>query len=281
MSLRSTLAFLAVTTILGGAAFYSLGLSNKVKEDASATERERTIVASSADAQASDMNALSPAAGQAETEKEDSAASKEQTKVTADQAPDKTDSTSPEVTKSPTEILASQDLQLSYGKPDAPVTVIEYFSLSCPHCAHFYAENQPKLTKDYVDTGKVYYIMRYFPHNGPGLAATMLMQCVEEDKKESFLAALFNMQDKWAFTQDFKKNLMSIAQIGGMGPTDYEQCLTDKSIEDRVLSQRQEAMDGLKIDGIPTFFVNGNKLDGYAYSRLTEVIDKELLIAGE
>lgn len=280
MAIRSTLSLLAVAAILGGAAFYAVGLSNKPEDSAGAPEatEKRAVAETTPPAEEKQkLDGLSPAAGEEAKPKEEEKPAEEAKKpaeaadeeAKAPEAPAKS-------TKTPEEVLKSQDLQMTFGKPEAPVTVIEYFSLSCPHCGQFHKESQPKLIKDYVDTGKVFYIMRYFPHNGPGLGATVLMQCVDAAKKEEFLTALFNMQDKWAFTNDYKKHLMSIAQIGGMGPTDFEQCMADKSIEERVLAQRQEALDVLKLEGIPSIFVGGKPMEGSSYSRLVEMIEQEL-----
>lgn len=188
---------------------------------------------------------------------------------------------SPADKRTSAEILAAHDLQLAYGKENAPVTVAEYFSLSCPHCADFYKKDQPKLLKKYVKTGKVRFLLRYFPHNAPGLAAAMLMQCVEEGRRLKFLRALFNTQETWAFTEDFKQHLQSIAQIGGIGAEDFDRCLADKTHERKILTQRQEAVDILKVEGIPTIFVNGKKLKDVDYGHLAEAIDAELEAAEE
>lgn len=271
MKLRSGVSLLAVFAVLGGAAFYSMGRSSGVEQPEAEAMAPAISAVSTVSQVADTLNGLAPAAGQEAKEAKPEETAAESTEEKTD-AP--VEDTAPK--KSMEEILKTQDLQLTYGKPEAPVTVIEYFSLSCPHCGAFYKESTPKLMKDYVDTGKVFYIMRYFPHNAPGLAATMLMQCVDEEKREQFLAALFNTQDKWAFTNDYKKNLGSIAQIGGIGPMDFDKCLADKATEDRVLGQRKEAIDGLKLEGIPTLFINGKAMEGSSYSRLTQTIEQEL-----
>lgn len=277
MSFRSSLSILLVCALLGGAAFYSAG-----KYQWGTQGEEGIANVASADT----LGQMAPAAGETAAavekaiEKEKPSVAEEKDKKTEDMAGDAEKKPVAEA-KTAAEILATHDLQIAYGKEDAPVTVVEYFSLSCPHCGAFYKDDQPKLIQDYVDTGKVRYLKRYFPHNAPGMAAAMLMQCVEEGNKPKFLQALFNMQEKWAFTNDFKKNLQSIAQIGGIGPTDFDACLTNKEIEEKILKQRQEATDGLKIEGIPSLFVNGKKMEGTSYSRLVEVIDAELKAAKE
>ncbi len=261
MSLRVTLPLLAAV-LVGGAVAYSVKGADERMEKTEAPAGKATDVESKApSASESEQSAEAPAPKEEKQEaaKADDAAPKA--------APGK---------KSREEVLKTHDIQITYGKHDAPVTIVEYFSLSCPHCAQFFKESQPKLIKDYVDTGKVLYEKRYFPHNAPGMAATMLMQCVEEDKRQQFLQALFNMQNKWAFTNDFKKDLKSIAQIGGMGPTDFDVCLADKTIEESILTQRQEALDALEIEGIPVLFVDGVKLEGSSYARLVEAVEKSL-----
>ncbi len=291
MASRTSLSFLAVAVILGAAAFYALGLDNKVTDEPQEAQQEtrRIVVENENSSQAqqkqamqegNEMSNLAPAAGE-ETAKKEEAPKSDAEADTHEHSAEAAKEEAPKSTKTPEQVLRDTALQIVYGNPDAPIKVVEYFSLSCPHCASLYKESQPKLLATYVDKGKVLYVKRYFPHNAPGLAATVLMQCVNNDKKADFLSALFNMQDKWAFTNDYKKNLQSIAEIGGMGPTDFEKCLSDKSIEESVLKQRQEALDVLKLDGIPTLFVNGVKLDGFSYSRLEEAIEKELKAAKE
>lgn len=280
MALRSGLSLLAVAAIVGGAAFYVSTMPDKTKEVSSEEAQAADTTAIPADAQQTDattpqqeppLNTLAPAAG------EEKSPDAENSVVKKEEAPSKADAPK----KSAEEVLKTQNLQIAYGQPDAPVTVIEYFSLSCPHCGAFFKDAKPKLMKDYVEPGKVYYIMRYFPHNAPALAATMLMQCVENDKQQEFINALFNMQDTWAFTEEFKNKLMSIAQVGGIGPTSFIKCLENKEMEDHILTQRQEALDSLGLEGIPTFFVNGKKMDGTGYGTLVETIEKELKASAE
>lgn len=272
MSVRSSVLILAAVAIVGGATFYTLG-SSQTPEEIFAEVSAQTNAASQAQnspPSGSTLNGMAPAAGDtsapASEAKPADAAAAEPAKEEKPAAP----------VKSAEEVLKSHNLQLVYGKDDAPVKVVEYFSLSCPHCGEFYKDHQPQLLKDYVDTGKVQYFKRYFPHNAPGMAATMLMQCVAEDKKTQFLEALFNMQSKWAFSNEFKKDLQSIAQVGGIGPTDFDVCLADKALEEKVLTQRQEALDSLKLEGIPAMFVNGKNLDGSNYGKLTQAIDAAL-----
>lgn len=274
MAIRSGLSLLAVAAILGGTAFYLVGASEKGDSAATGAAKPQSVETSAQ----SEEDALQPA----EPDAQSSAREEEKPVATAagekgenaEAAPKEEEKAAP--ARSPQQVLENQALQLAFGDPKAPVKVVEFFSLSCPHCAQFYKDEQPKLIKDYVDAGKVYFVMRYFPHNGPGLGATILMQCVEDAKKKEFLAALFNMQDQWAFTNDFKKNLMSIAQIGGMGPGDFETCMADSSLEKKVLEQRQEALDVLKLEGIPSIFVNGKPMEGVSYGRLHDMIEKEL-----
>ncbi len=277
MSVRSSVLILAAVAIVGGAAFYTLGASQKVDATSSEVAATPDAAAESPNVQSADneLNGMAPAAGDEEaaasgTKSEANPA--DGTEAEASSAEEKPAAPA----KSAEEVLKSHNLQLVYGKDDAPVKVIEYFSLSCPHCGEFYKDHQPQLIKDYVDTGKVQYLKRYFPHNAPGLAATMLMQCVAEEKKTQFLEALFSMQSKWAFSNEFKNDLKAIAEIGGIGPTDFDVCLADKSIEEKVLTQRQEALDSLKLEGIPAIFVNGMDLKGANYGKLTQAIDQAL-----
>jgi protein-disulfide isomerase len=148
------------------------------------------------------------------------------------------------------------------GKADAPVTIIEYSSLSCPHCAAFYKSTLPELKKKYVETGKVKFTNRQFPLNEPALKAAMLVDCVGKDRALQFTKVLFEMQDKWAFSTDFKTELKKIAAVGGFSDQEFEACMANKAIEEKMVMSRQTAVDKLNINSTPTFFVNGTELKG-------------------
>lgn len=148
------------------------------------------------------------------------------------------------------------------GKADAPVTIIEYSSLSCPHCAAFHAKVFPEVKKKYIDPGKVKYTNRQLPLNEPALKAGMLVRCVGPDRTEQFTKVLFQMQDKWAFDNAFVDNLKQIAKVGGVSEEEFDKCMGDKQVEEAVLKSRQNAVDKLNVNSTPTFFINGQEIKG-------------------
>lgn len=163
------------------------------------------------------------------------------------------------------------------GDPKAAVTIIEYSSLSCPHCAHFHNDILPELQKKYIDTGKAKLVFRSFPLNAPALKATLVLQCVPDDKYYTFARVFFKLQEKWAFTENYLADLKTIAQVGGMKPEDFDKCVNDKKGEEKVLADRMQLDKELKIEATPTFYVNGEKQQGISDAESFEkIIDKHL-----
>ena len=150
--------------------------------------------------------------------------------------------------------------EMALGSADAKVTVIEYASASCPHCAEFYHKAYQSLKKDYIDTGKVRFLFREFPHNQAGLAAFMLARCAPKEKYFPLVDMFFEQQEMWlAAPQD---GLFKIAQLAGMTKDQFDACLKNEEIAKGIIAERDRATDFFGIDGIPTIFVNGTKLDG-------------------
>ena len=174
-------------------------------------------------------------------------------------------------------MLEKQESDRVLGNENAPVTIVEYSSLSCPHCAQFHTDTLPEIEKKYVDTGKVRFLVRPFPLNESALRGAMLTMCVPKDKYYSFLKVLFSMQSKWALSLDYRESLKRIALVGGVSEKQFETCMSDKSLEDSLIKHRADATETLKIDATPTFFVNGEKLKGdVSVKEFSEVIDKHL-----
>jgi protein-disulfide isomerase len=180
------------------------------------------------------------------------------------------------------ELLEISPNEAILGDKNAPVTLIEYASLSCSHCASFYEDGFPKLKKQYIDTNKVRFIYRDFPLNKPALDAAVIALCKYEknnNAKEyfSFLKALFKTQESWAFTQEFAQKLEVIAKLDGLSKEDFDSCLNNIETQKRILTHRQQASDNLKISSTPTFFINGQKLSGYSsFGEVKKIIDQEL-----
>ena len=148
---------------------------------------------------------------------------------------------------------------MAMGPDTAKVTVIEYASASCPHCAAFYKDVFPVLKSEYIDTGKIKFIFREFPHNDPALAAFMVARCAPKEKYFALVDVFFKTQDAWL--QDPLAGLNKIAQQAGFTKESFDACLKNETVAKAILDVRKTA-DGLGVTGIPTFFINGEMLDG-------------------
>jgi len=171
--------------------------------------------------------------------------------------------------KGPSEISVEELMKpgplpdLVVGKADAPITVVEYASMTCGHCAHFHNTVFPTLKEKYIDTGKVRFIMREFPLDNLAAAASMLARCAGEGKALPLISALFAKQDDWAFVKgDPRPELLKFAKQAGFTQESFEKCLTDQKLLDDISSIRSRAADTFGVNATPTFFVNGKKLNG-------------------
>jgi protein-disulfide isomerase len=148
------------------------------------------------------------------------------------------------------------------GSKDAPVTIIEYASMTCPHCAHFATETFPELKKTYLDTGKARYTLREFPFDPLATAAFMLARCQGDDKREAVVDLLFAQQQNWAFKEKPLEGLIATMRQTGMSQQAFEACLKDKALYDKVNAVRDRAAKEFKVDSTPTFFINGKRVNG-------------------
>jgi protein-disulfide isomerase len=148
------------------------------------------------------------------------------------------------------------------GDKDAPITILEYASLTCPHCMHFAVDVLPALKKKWIDTGKARLVMRDYPLDGLALRAAMVARCAPADKFYPFIETLFQTQDKWATAKDPQAELQRLALMGGMGKKQFDDCLADKKMENEVVGSRLVATQKLNVNATPTFFINGTKFDG-------------------
>ena len=150
----------------------------------------------------------------------------------------------------------------SVGNPDAPVTVVEYASLTCSHCADFHTTTFPELKAKYIDTGKVHFIFREMPFDPVATAGFMLARCMPEQAYFPTVSALFETQKSWAFSQDPAAGLRAIAKQAGMSDAAFEKCLTDNELAAKVQASSTYANEQLGVTATPTFFVNGKKVSG-------------------
>ena len=153
--------------------------------------------------------------------------------------------------------------ELTVGPADAKVTVVEYASMTCPHCARFHNDVYPQIKEKYIDSGKVRFIFREFPLDNLAAAASMLARCSGEGKTLPLISVLFSKIEDWAFVRDKPvPALFEIAKQAGFTKESFETCLKDQSLLDKILAQRKKASDEFGVTSTPTFFINGEKLDG-------------------
>jgi len=157
--------------------------------------------------------------------------------------------------------LSVQPSDRVLGKADAPITIIEYASLTCPHCAHFDVDVLPKLKQKWIDTGKAKLVLRDFPLDEPALRAAMVARCAPADRFYPLVDTFFAQQEQWV-TRDYRAALEKLAKLGGMSEKEFKACISDKKLEDQVAQSRLTAAQQLGVDATPTFFINGKKFDG-------------------
>jgi len=168
------------------------------------------------------------------------------------------------------------------GDPDAPDVLIEYASLSCPHCASFHKEILPTLKSDYIDTGKLLYVYRDFPLNRTALWGAMTANCLEGQRYWSFLNVLYDQQRSWAFVpRDASDSqalgpLYQLAQLAGFSEEKFLSCLEDEATFERLVSGIQYAEDTYGIDATPTIIVNNEKLRFRSPEDFFEQLGEEL-----
>jgi protein-disulfide isomerase len=143
------------------------------------------------------------------------------------------------------------------GKAEAPVTIIEYGSYTCPHCAHFNNETLPRIESEFVEKGQVRLVFREFLRNQVDVAASLLARCAPQESYFKLVDVLFRSQDSWAFGDKPLDALKQIGRTAGLDPAKMDQCLADQALQQKLIAQTREAIDKLKVEGTPTFFVNG------------------------
>lgn len=168
---------------------------------------------------------------------------------------------------------------MSLGDAKAPVTIIEYASMTCPHCAHFDEVTFPELKKRYIDTGKVRFILREFPLDSLAAAAFMLARCAGKDDPNKYFAlvdTLFRQQNQWAVQKPIPP-LMAIAKQAGFTEESFKACLANQQILDGIEKVRQRAIDAFKVHSTPTFFINGTVHEGaMSIDEMAKIIDPYL-----
>jgi protein-disulfide isomerase len=151
---------------------------------------------------------------------------------------------------------------LVQGAASAPVTIVEYASMTCVHCAAFHETTWPTLRTKYIDPGKVKFILREFPLDPLATAGFMLARCSGPDKRSAIVDLLFTTQKSWAFVDKPIEALLGVVKQAGISQTDFETCLKNQELYDQINQSRDRAAEKFNVDSTPTFFVNGRKMSG-------------------
>lgn len=162
--------------------------------------------------------------------------------------------------------------EMSLGNEKAPVTIIEYASMTCPHCARFHETTYPELKKKYIDTGKVRFIFREFPLDEVAAAAFMLARCGGKERYFPMIELLFQKQRDWAVQRPLAP-LMTLSKQAGFTEQSFNECLKNQQVLDGIEDVRKRASQKFNVQSTPTFFINGKLFRGAA--TLAE-IEKEI-----
>lgn len=148
------------------------------------------------------------------------------------------------------------------GNPKAPVTLIEYASLACHHCADFHANTLPKIKERFIDTGKVKLIFRDFPFDSSAFAAAMTARCAPPARYFQFVSVLFANQEMWSHSPNPREALARIAKLGGMTQQDFDQCVDNKGLFAGLRQRQLDAERTYEIRSTPTFILGDKKITG-------------------
>jgi protein-disulfide isomerase len=170
--------------------------------------------------------------------------------------------------KSPSGKVSTDELMAPNALPDivegsanAPVTIVEYASMTCSHCAAFHKDVYPELKKNYIDTGKAKFILREFPLDPLATAAFMLARELG-DKRDAVVDLLFSQQKNWAFSDKPLDGLANVLKQAGLGQEKFEAVLKDQTLYENVNKVRNHAAEKFGVNSTPTFFINGDKYTG-------------------
>jgi protein-disulfide isomerase len=154
------------------------------------------------------------------------------------------------------QISTTSDGALVIGADDAPVTLVEYSSLSCSHCASFHTATLPDLKADYVDEGLLKIIFKDFPTNAPAMEASKLLRCVPLDQRYDFMNLLFEQQMQWAAVSDYRQKLKQYAALLGVSSEKADECMDNTAAEDNIVAGMQVANSKYEVTSTPSFVMN-------------------------
>jgi protein-disulfide isomerase len=167
--------------------------------------------------------------------------------------------------------------EMSLGSADAPVKIVEYMSMTCPHCAHFHKTTFHEIVSKYVDTGKVQFIVREFPFDPRAAAAIMLARCAPNGNYFPMVDVLFKQQETWARAEDARAALLNIAKLAGFTQESFEACLTDQKLADDVNAVMKRGATEFEVSATPTFLINGKRYSGaMSVDQMSAIIDSDL-----
>jgi protein-disulfide isomerase len=185
-----------------------------------------------------------------------------------------------EASASPTPAYAPSEGEHTLGNRNAPVVFVQYDSPTCPHCAAVLADSFPHIKTDYIDSGKIFYVYRVFPLNRLDAQVQSVALCLPESKYFPFMASVLSHQDEWdprMTTKDAREGLAMLARDAGLGDKEFDRCFTDAAVLDRIERDGRAVGADLKINGAPSFVINGNVSQGNeGWSALRERIEVAL-----
>ena len=153
---------------------------------------------------------------------------------------------------------------MALGPANATVTITEYASMTCPHCAAFNEKVFPRIKSEYIDSNKIRYVFREFPLDIKAAAGSMLARCIARDDSGKYFAVidmLFRQQNDWVL-KNTTDTLTRIGKQAGLSQQAVEDCLKDQALLDKIVADQKYASEVLKVDSTPTFFINGDKIKG-------------------
>ncbi|MGE4063289.1 MAG: DsbA family protein [Rhodospirillaceae bacterium] len=163
------------------------------------------------------------------------------------------------------------------GDPKAKVIVIEYASLTCPHCKDFHVQAYPQLKKNYIDTGKIRFVYRDFPLDGLAAGGALLARCAPGDRGKTMIDLMFKNQEEWALSKNPLEVLRGYAKLAGMSSADVDACLKNQAIMSKIREVQETASTVYKVDGTPRFFIGESMFDDQpTYEALSQAIDQAL-----
>ena len=148
------------------------------------------------------------------------------------------------------------------GSDEAPVTIVEYSSLTCPHCAEFHADTLPKIKETYIDTGKVRLVFEDFPLGSLALGAAVVARCLPEERYFGFLDYLFRTQATWSRSQQPLQSLERMARFGGLSGGEFQSCVNNGDLVQGIQRRAQKASQDHDIESTPTFLINDERVIG-------------------